>query len=172
MKKAALQASNDSIRNDPDFITPDEDCDNRDLTLENDYGEIRVETSAFPIWTTPQSNTTRPYSNKFAKQGTFVTMTFGFKSPVGTTIPPSKIFTFLDTVAGQPSDLIPDDTIDSFTGEPQRFEVTARTPNGTQIRMAVRKSPTEGFGFFALDSIPPTSGGAAFYGELTYFVKE
>lgn len=173
MKKQELLDSNDDIRNDADLITPDEDCDNRDKHVENSYPDIRIETSASPVWTTPQSHSSRPYWLQIAKQGRKVTVSGWFRSTVGTTIPPSKIFTFKDTVASVASDLLPDDTTNPQTSAPFQYKSKGVTPNGTEIQMCVQRSLTEGNGLFSLDNISPNNTPQSmYYFNFTYLVKE
>jgi len=165
MKKAELQASNDAIRTDPDLISPDELCDNLDQDLENGYGTIRIESSAYPVWTIPVLPLTRPYWFQIVKQGRNFVMPGWVKNGTGSTLPAGSGFLeFPLTVSGNPSDLIPDNSIDPFTSNPVLFRFIGRTPTGSEAEFGIGyRSGTGKYELFALSDVPPNTSSVSRY---------
>lgn len=67
--KAELLASNESIRDDANLITPDEDCNNRDLYMEEHFPDLIDILSTETTYATPVSNASYPYRFFVSKNG-------------------------------------------------------------------------------------------------------
>jgi len=179
MKKATLTALIDTnITSSVPKITKIKHGEVDTAELENAYPDIRNEVSTSPVWTIPSNATSRPYGFQIIKQGRNDLFIGWFRAGAIGGINNSSVpentewFTLNATVSGNPSDILPSDANDSFTGSPKIYNFTAETPIGTKVMMGLGFTGGA-FKMFCRQTVPPnTTDQSCFYFTLLMPTKE